>query len=32
MVGHEITHDNQVNEEREFVHFALLADVEPINF
>lgn len=26
LVGHEITPDNEVNEEGEFVHFALLAD------
>jgi len=30
--GHEITPDNQVNEEGEFVHFALLADAESINY
>ena len=32
LVGHEITHDNQVNEEGEFVHFSLLADAEPNNY
>ena len=32
LVGHEITPDNLVNEEGEFVHFALLANAEPINY
>jgi len=32
LAGHEITPDNQVNEEGEFAHFALLADSEPINY
>jgi len=32
LVGHEITPDNEVNEEGEFVNFALLANSEPINY
>ena len=32
LAGHEITPDSEVNEEGEFVRFALLADSEPINF
>jgi len=32
LAGHEVTPDNLVNEEGEFVHFALLADAEPINY
>lgn len=32
LARHEITHDDQVNEEGEFIHFALLADAEPINY
>jgi hypothetical protein len=32
LVGHEVTLDNLVNEEGEFVHFALLAYAEPINY
>jgi len=30
--GHDVTPDNLVNEEGEFVHFALLEDAEPINY
>ena len=32
LAGHEVTPDNLVNEEGEFVHFALLADADPINY
>jgi len=32
LAGYEITPDNQVNEEGEFIHFALLADAKPINY
>jgi hypothetical protein len=32
LARHGITPDNQVDEEGEFVHFALLADSEPINY
>ncbi|RHN41439.1 hypothetical protein MtrunA17_Chr8g0366081 [Medicago truncatula] len=32
LARHEITHDDQVNKEGEFIHFALLADAELINY
>jgi len=32
LAGHEITPDNEINKEREFVHFALLAYSELINY
>jgi len=32
LAGHELTPDNLVNEDGKFVHFALLADAEPINY
>ena len=32
LAGHEVTPDNLVNEEGEFVRFALLVDAEPINY
>ena len=32
LAGHEITPNNLVNEEGGFVHFALLAYAEPINY
>jgi len=28
----EVTSDNAVNDEGDFIHFALLADVEPVNY
>ena len=32
MTDCEITPDDAVNDEGELIHFALLADVEPINY
>ena len=32
LAGHEVTPNNLVNDEGEFVHFALLANAEPINY
>jgi len=28
----EVTSDNAVNDEGDFIHFALLADAEPVNY
>jgi len=32
LVDHEVILDNEVNEEGDFVHFALLVDSESINY